>query len=139
MRTIIGYILNMIPYMQILSIPIALLLGIVYSLDAGIPFWEVALMVTGIYVGIQLLQDLVLVPNIVGKSMNLPPIGILLSLSIWGKLLGFLGLIVAIPFTCLCLIYLQKISNKIEDHSNEELALEGSSLPINSEKSEKEV
>jgi predicted PurR-regulated permease PerM len=131
--------LNMIPYMQILSIPIALLLGIVYSLDAGIPFWEVALMVTGIYVGIQLLQDLVLVPNIVGKSMNLPPIGILLSLSIWGKLLGFLGLIVAIPFTCLCLIYLQKISNKIEDHSNEELALEGSSLPINSEKSEKEV
>ncbi|MBO5422558.1 MAG: AI-2E family transporter [Fibrobacteraceae bacterium] len=131
--------LNMIPYMQILSIPIALLLGIVYSLDAGIPFWEVALMVTGIYVGIQLLQDLVLVPNIVGKSMNLPPIGILLSLSIWGKLLGFLGLIVAIPFTCLCLIYLQKISNKIEDHSNEELALEGSSIPINSEKSEKKV
>ena len=71
--------------------------------------------------------------------MNLPPIGILLSLSIWGKLLGFLGLIVAIPFRSLCLIYLQKISNKIEDHSNEELALEGSSLPINSEKSEKEV
>ena len=41
--------------------------------------------------------------------MNLPPVGILLSLSIWGKLLGFLGLLVAIPFTCLCLVYLQKL------------------------------
>jgi len=111
--------LNMIPYLQVLSIPIALLLGIVYSLDIGMPFWEVALIITGIYVGVQLLQDLVLVPNIVGKSMNLPPIGILLSLSIWGKLLGFLGLVVAIPFTCLCLIYLQKISNKMENVSEE--------------------
>jgi predicted PurR-regulated permease PerM len=111
--------LNMVPYLQVLSIPIALLLGIVYSLDIGMPFWEVALIITGIYVGVQLLQDLVLVPNIVGKSMNLPPIGILLSLSIWGKLLGFLGLVVAIPFTCLCLIYLQKISNKMENVSEE--------------------
>ena len=41
--------------------------------------------------------------------MNLPPVGILLSLSIWGKLLGFFGLLVAIPFTCLCLVYLQKL------------------------------
>lgn len=121
--------LNMIPYMQILSIPVALLLGVVYSLDSGMPFWEVALIITGIYVGIQLLQDLVLVPNIVGKSMNLPPIGILLSLSIWGKLLGFLGLIVAIPFTCLCLIYLQKISDKIEENKGNPERLEHENPP----------
>ena len=48
--------------------------------------------------------------------MNLPPVGILLSLSIWGKLLGFLGLLVAIPFTCLCLVYLQKLpKNRFDD------------------------
>ena len=40
--------------------------------------------------------------------MDLPPVGILLSLSIWGKLLGFLGLLVAIPFTCICLVYLKR-------------------------------
>ena len=55
-----------------------------------------------------------LVPKIVGSSMDLPPVGILLSLSIWGKLLGFLGLIVAIPFTCLCLVYLDKIQKKAD-------------------------
>lgn len=101
--------LNMVPYLQIVSIPLALLLGIVYGLDTGIPFWEVALLITAIYATIQVIQDMLIVPNIVGRSMNLPPVGILLSLSVWGKLLGFLGLIVAIPFTCLCLVYLDKI------------------------------
>lgn len=104
----IGF-LNMVPYLQIMSIPLALVLGVVYSLDTGIPFWEVILIVAAIYGTIQIIQDMILVPNIVGRSMNLPPVGILLSLSVWGKLLGFLGLIVAIPFTCLCLVYLDKI------------------------------
>lgn len=101
--------LNMIPYLQTMSIPLALVLGIVYSLDTGIPFWEVVLIVAAIYGTIQIIQDMILVPNIVGRSLNLPPVAILLSLSIWGKLLGFLGLIVAIPFTCLCLVYLGKL------------------------------
>lgn len=104
--------LNMVPYLQLASIPMALLLGIVYSLDKGIAFWQVALILASIYIVIQLLQDMILVPTIVGKSMNLPPVAILLSLSVWGKLLGFLGLIVAIPFTCLCLVYARKISKK---------------------------
>lgn len=104
--------LNMIPYLQLMSIPLALLLGVVYALDTGISFLEVALILVVIYGVIQVIQDLVLVPNIIGKSMNLPPVGILLSLSVWSKLLGFLGLLVAIPFTCLCLVYLDKIQHR---------------------------
>ena len=104
--------LNMIPYLQLTTIPLALLLAVVYALEKGMPFWEVAVIVLSIYLVVQLIQDMFLVPKIVGSSMNLPPVGILLSLSIWGKLLGFLGLIVAIPFTCLCLVYLQKMQSK---------------------------
>jgi predicted PurR-regulated permease PerM len=107
--------LNMIPYLQLTTIPLALLLAVVYALEKGMPFWEVAIIVLGIYLVVQLIQDLFLVPKIVGSSMHLPPVGILLSLSIWGKLLGFLGLIVAIPFTCLCLVYLEKIQKKADD------------------------
>ena len=107
--------LNMIPYLQLTTIPVALLLSVVYALDKGMPFWEVAVIVLSIYLVVQVIQDMFLVPKIVGSSMNLPPVGILLSLSIWGKLLGFLGLIVAIPFTCLCLVYLEKIQKKAED------------------------
>ncbi|SHK21688.1 AI-2E family transporter [Fibrobacter sp. UWH4] len=106
--------LNMIPYLQLTTIPLALLLAVVYALEKGMPFWEVAIIVLVIYLVVQVIQDMILVPKIVGSSMNLPPVGILLSLSIWGKLLGFLGLIVAIPFTCLCLVYIEKIQKKAD-------------------------
>lgn len=105
--------LNMIPYMQLTTIPLALLLAIVHTLNTGMPFWEVALIIMAIYLVVQVIQDFFLVPHIVGKSMNLPPVGILLSLSVWGKLLGFLGLLVAIPFTCLCLVYINKIQERV--------------------------
>ena len=104
--------LNMIPYMQLTTIPLALLLSVVYSLNTGMPYWQVALIIAAIYLAVQVLQDFFLVPHIVGKSMDLPPVGILLSLSIWGKLLGFLGLLVAIPFTCLCLVYIRKLQER---------------------------
>jgi len=108
--------LNMVPYLQLTTIPLALLLAVVHALNTGMPFWEVALIVAAIYLVVQVIQDFFLVPRIVGGSMNLPPVGILLSLSIWGKLLGFLGLLVAIPFTCLCLVYIQKLpKHNVED------------------------
>ena len=109
--------LNMIPYLQLTTIPLALLLAVVHALNTGMPFWEVALIVAAIYLVVQVIQDFFLVPRIVGGSMNLPPVGILLSLSVWGKLLGFLGLLVAIPFTCLCLVYIKKLPkyNTVDD------------------------
>lgn len=113
--------LNMVPYLQLTTIPLALLLAIVYGLDSGMPFWEVALFVLTVYLVVQVIQDFFLVPKIVGSSMNLPPVGILLSLSIWGKLLGFLGLIVAIPFTCLCLVFLQKIQKTADKMSTNQI------------------
>lgn len=40
-----------------------------------------------------------------GKAMGLNPAIILLSLSVWGSLLGFIGLIIALPLTTLVLAY----------------------------------
>ena len=111
--------LNMIPYLQLTTIPLALLLAVVHALNTGMPFWEVALIICAIYLVVQVIQDFFLVPRIVGGSMNLPPVGILLSLSVWGKLLGFLGLLVAIPFTCLCLVYLQKLPKYKDDDDSD--------------------
>lgn len=124
--------LNMIPYLQLTTIPLALLLAVVYALDTAMPFWEVALIVLAIYAVVQVIQDFFLVPKIVGSSMDLPPVGILLSLSIWGKLLGFLGLIVAIPFTCICLVYLDKLKKRAaaiaDDEAGSNLEEDGPSL-----------
>jgi len=95
--------LNMVPYMQIASIPIAAFLGLIYSLETGIAFWQVVLIVAAIYGGIQVLQDMVITPRIMGGALGLSPVLILLSLSVWGKLLGFLGFVLAIPFTCIAI------------------------------------
>ena len=48
-----------------------------------------------------------------GKITGLNPAIILLSLSIWGSLMGMLGMIIALPLTTLMLSYYQRfIINK---------------------------
>ena len=56
----------------------------------------------------QLIQDAVIVPRIMGKATGLKPVAILLGIFIWGKLLGFLGLLMAIPLTCLGIAYYRR-------------------------------
>ena len=53
----------------------------------------------------QAIQDLFLTPKIMGKAMGLNPAIILLALSVWGTLLGFIGLIIALPLTTLLISY----------------------------------
>ena len=55
---------------------------------------------------------MVLVPKIMGKAMGLNPAILLLSLSVWGSLLGFLGLIIALPLTTLLIAYYQRYVTK---------------------------
>lgn len=93
--------LNMVPYLQLISIPVATLLCLMSTLESGAPFWPFWWECMLVYVVVQLLQDLVITPRIMGKAMNLNPAIIFLSLSVWGSLLGFVGLIIALPLTAL--------------------------------------
>ncbi|MDE7408357.1 MAG: AI-2E family transporter, partial [Muribaculaceae bacterium] len=61
-----------------------------------------------VYIVVQAIQDLVLTPKIMGKAMGLNPAIILLSLSVWGSLLGLLGMILALPMTTLLLSYYER-------------------------------
>ena len=101
---LIGF-LNLIPYMQILGFLPALCLAIIRSLETGSSVWGVIAMTAAVFVVVQILQDLIITPRIMGKNTGLNPAMILLSLSIWGKLLGFLGLLAALPFTCMVKTY----------------------------------
>ena len=49
-----------------------------------------------------------------GKMMGLNPAVILLALSVWGALLGFIGLIVALPLTTLLLSYYRRFIERDE-------------------------
>lgn len=98
-------LLNMVPYLQLISLPIAALLCLVGSISGGPTFWVLFWECMGVYVVVQCIQDLILTPKIMGKAMGLNPAVILLALSVWGTLLGFLGMIIALPLTTLLLSY----------------------------------
>ncbi len=98
-------LLNMVPYLQIISIPITTLLCIMYSINDGIEFWPIWWECMAVYAAVQVIQDFYLTPRIMGKAMGLNPAVILLSLSVWGSLLGFIGLIIALPLTTLLMAY----------------------------------
>ena len=97
--------LNMVPYLQLISLPVTAVLCIVGSVSTGESFWLIFWESMAVYVVVQCIQDLFLTPKIMGKAMGLNPAIILLSLSVWGSLLGFLGLIIALPLTTLILSY----------------------------------
>lgn len=111
--------LNIVPYLQILGFLPALLLSFVMSMETGSPVWLCIAMTAGVFVVVQIIQDMFLTPKIMGHATGLNPAMILLSLSVWGKLLGFLGLIVAIPFTCLVSIYYAEYKTLYEKHDAE--------------------
>lgn len=106
--------LNMVPYLQLISLPITAVLCIVCTAGTGVDFWVIFWESMAVYVVVQCIQDLYLTPKIMGKAMGLNPAIILLSLSVWGSLLGFMGLIIALPLTTLLLSYYdQYISRQI--------------------------
>ncbi len=98
-------VLNMVPYLQLISILPTTLLCLVYSADNGVSFWQIFGACIAVYAIVQVIQDFLLTPKIMGKAMGLNPAIILLSLSVWGTLLGLLGLIIALPLTTLLISY----------------------------------
>ena len=107
-------LLNMIPYLQIVgTIPCLLLAGL-KALEQGDNFLGALGLVLLVFGVVQLIQETVLVSRFQGEAMGLSPAIILLSISVWGKLLGFLGLILALPLTCLGLAYYRRYLWKFE-------------------------
>lgn len=100
----IGF-LNMVPYLQLISLPMTAVLCLVSAAGTGVDFWVIFWECMAVYIIVQCIQDLFLTPKIMGKAMGLNPAIILLSLSVWGALLGFMGLIIALPLTTLLLSY----------------------------------
>ncbi len=107
----IGF-LNMIPYLQNIALLPAIFLAMLKSLETGQNFWAVLGLVLLVFFIVQEIQDWILVPKIMGDATGLNPAIILLSLSIWGKMLGMLGLLIALPMTYLLLSYYRRLIAK---------------------------
>lgn len=113
MGLIIG-VLNLVPYLQTIGIPPCLILGLIQSAETGRPLWVVLLCIVAVFVIVQSIQDLLLTPKIMGNAMGMSPAAILLSLSIWGSLLGIVGMIIALPVTTLLISYYKRFILKMK-------------------------
>ncbi len=102
-------ILYMIPYFQYVTLIPIIAICFINSMDGHVEFWKQLCECGLVYVVSQCICDYVLTPKIMGKSLGLNPAIILLSLSIWGTLLGIIGMIIALPLTTLCLAYYKKV------------------------------
>lgn len=102
-------LLNLVPYLQTISLAPALLLVFMKSLENASSFGSELIGLIIVYILIQLFQDMFLVPKIMGKVTGMKPAVILLSLSIWGSLMGVVGLIIALPLTTLIISYYKRL------------------------------
>lgn len=102
-------VLYMIPYFQYVTLIPVIILCFITSLDGSVDFWKMLGECGLVYVVSQCICDYILTPKIMGKTLGLNPAIILLSLSIWGTLLGIIGMIIALPLTTLLLSYYKKV------------------------------
>ncbi|MEY8722707.1 AI-2E family transporter [Bacteroides stercorirosoris] len=121
--------LNMVPYLQIIGFVPTIMLAILKAADTGDNFWIIIASATAVFIVVQIIQDGYLVPRIMGKITGLNPAIILLSLSVWGSLMGMLGMIIALPLTTLMLSYYQRYiinqENIYRTESTEDQPVEG--------------
>lgn len=110
-------LLNLVPYLQIIGFIPTVLLAILKTADTGGNFWFILGSALMVFVVVQVIQDGFLVPRIMGHITGLNPAIILLSLSIWGSLMGMVGMIIALPLTTLMLSYYQRYIAKKEQFS----------------------
>lgn len=100
--------LNLVPYLQIIGFIPTIVLAMLKAHDTGQSFWSIILAAIIVFCVVQAIQDWILTPRIMGKVTGLNAAVILLSLSIWGSLLGFVGLIIALPLTTLIISYYKR-------------------------------
>lgn len=107
MGLLIG-LLTMVPYLKAVAIIPCLILGLLQSVETGQSYGSVLIGIAVVFIVIQSLEDMLLVPKIMGKVTGLNPAIILLSLSVWGSLMGMVGMIIALPMTTLMISYYKR-------------------------------
>ena len=130
-------LLNLVPYMQALGIPPCILLGLIQSAETGRPVWVVMLCIAAVFIIVQTIQDMVLVPKIMGDVTGMGPAWILLSLSVWGSLLGFVGMIIALPVTTLLVSYYKRFVLHMTDDMTKPLPRTSWNIPFLKRKTKK--
>lgn len=114
-------IMNLVPYLHTFALIPTAFLALLKAADTGQNFWVVLGAAVAVFCIVQVIIDLIVTPKVMGKAMRLNPAILLLSLSVWGALLGFIGLIIALPLTTIIIAYYKRYVTKEDgegDHTD---------------------
>lgn len=76
-----------------------------------------ALIVLGWYILVQQLENHILVPQIMKKSLGLNPIAVIVAIIIGGKLLGIIGILVSVPIAAAIGVLMTEFVKNVEEAS----------------------
>jgi len=105
---IVGGLANIVPYLGlVLGLLPAVLLAVIAFGDVWHPLGAVAVFVIG-----QALEGTVLTPRIVGRTTNLHPVFVILSILVFAHVLGFVGLLLAVPTAAIAKVFVTEALDK---------------------------
>jgi HAD superfamily hydrolase (TIGR01490 family) len=90
-------------------------LGLVLALLAGLLQFASphALVMVAVVFGLgQLVESFVLTPRLVGERIGLHPLAVILALMAFGQLLGFVGVLIALPASAVLLVALRRLRDQ---------------------------
>ena len=111
LSVVVGFLagfLNIIPYFGFIC---GILMGILMAL---VKYGDL-IHITGVLIvfcSVQLLEGLVITPKILGNKVGLHPINVIVSLMVFGKIFGFIGLILAIPFASCIKVFYEELEER---------------------------
>lgn len=101
-------IMDMVPYLHTFALIPTAFLAAMKAADTGQSYWVVLASAVAVFCIVQVIIDAIVTPKVMKDKLGLNPAVLLLSLSVWGALLGFIGLIIALPATTIVMAYWKK-------------------------------
>ena len=109
---------NLIPYVGAI---VAFFLAVSVALLGGSPIK--AMYAAIVILLLQQLDSAVIVPKIVGNKVELHPVLVILSLSVFGSIFGIWGMVFAVPVTAIIKIILYRIYRKQKNRLSKDLEI----------------
>jgi predicted PurR-regulated permease PerM len=102
---VITAVFNIIPFFGlIVSIVPALIVTFVHYGD-----WQHVLLVLAVFSSVQVLDNILISPTIMGDKTGLHPVVVVVGLMFWGRLMGgMFGVLMAVPLTALVKVLLER-------------------------------
>lgn len=94
---VVGFIAGLVTFIPYLGALIGGALALGLALFQFWGDWVSIGLVAGVFVIGQVVEGNILTPKLVGSSVGLHPVWLILSLSVFGALFGFVGMLVAVP------------------------------------------